>query len=165
MSCAVSIQQQIDAAGDEVLRLLLVNGREFGKRRLRQGGVRRGDEHAGRSERARNEPRLAGGREAVRRRARDLRAAALTSATRSPRPYFVELEPGSGERVRLDNVRPGLEVGAVTSDMMSGRDSTIASLQPWYAAPAEIASASWRAINSVPIAPSKTRTLSQAASR
>ena len=125
-------QQQIDAALDEVARLLAVELGEFVEGDLRERRIGRRDEHARRAHRAGDEARPLRRRRSGRHASRASRGRAwLISAVWSPRPYSSSLRRESRERVGLDDVRAGREIRSWIAGSRSGRVRTSASLHPW----------------------------------
>jgi hypothetical protein len=106
-------QQQIDAAFDEMPRLFAVDVGELIEGDLRERRIRRRDQHAGRTERTRDEARLLGRRHRVAGGARDLGRPAIDLRRLIAEPVFVELQTRCRERIRLDDVGSRREIGIV----------------------------------------------------
>ena len=106
-------QQEIDAAFNQRARLFAIERRELVEGDARERGIGRRDEHPRRSERAGDKTRTLWRRERVRGLARDLGGAAIDLDRTVAEAELVELHARSGKRIGFEDVRAGLEIGAV----------------------------------------------------
>jgi len=106
-------QQQIDAAGHEVARLLAVEIRQFVEGNLGKCRIRGGDEHPGRSEGSRDEAGLFRRADRIASIPGEPSGGEVDLGRFLAQTILVELETRGRERVGLDDVGAGGEVGSV----------------------------------------------------